>query len=111
MRRSKFPMNISTLGLMKKTGCIVTGFDAVEREIKNPASKICGVALAKDLSPKSRKEILFAREKFRPQLEAVTLPASMEQIGSVLGKKTGIIAVMDIGFWKSMTVGCEPINI
>ena len=102
-------MNISTLGLMKKTGSIVTGFDAVEREIKNPASKICGVALARDLSPKSRKEILFIREKFRPQLAAVTLPADMERIGSVLGKKTGIVAVMDRGFWKSVIDGCEPI--
>ena len=94
---------------MKKTGSIVTGFDAVEREIKNPASKICGVALARDLSPKSRKEILFIREKFRPQLAAVTLPADMERIGSVLGKKTGIVAVMDWGFWKSVIDGCEPI--
>ena len=102
-------MNISTLGLMKKTGSIVTGFDAVERELKNPASEICGVALAKDLSPKSRKEILFAREKFRPQLKAVTLPWTLEQIGSVLGKKTGIVAVMDKGFWKSLFDGCEPI--
>lgn len=103
-------MNISTLGLMKKTGSIVTGFDAVEREIKNPASKICGVALANDLSPKSRKEILFIREKFRPQLAAVTLPADMELIGTVLGKTTGIVAVMDQGFWKSVIDGCEPIK-
>ena len=102
-------MNISTLGLMKKTGSIITGFDAVEREIKNPASRICGVALAKDLSPKSRKEILFIREKHRPQLAAVTLPWTLEQIGSVLGKKTGIAAVMDEGFWKSIAAGCEPI--
>ena len=102
-------MNISTLGLMKKTGSIVTGFDAVEREIKNPGSRICGVVLAKDLSPKSRKEILFIREKFRPQLAAAELPWTLEQIGSVLGKKTGIIAVMDEGFWKSAAVDCEPI--
>ena len=96
---------------MKKTGSIVTGFDPVEREIKNPASKICGVALATDLSPKSRKEILFIREKFRPKLTVVMLPADMEQIGSVLGKKTGIVAVMDEGFWKSVADTCEPINI
>ena len=102
-------MNISTLGLMKKTGSIITGFDAVEREIRNPASKICGLALARDLSPKSRKEILFIYEKLRPQMKAVTLPATMEQIGSVLGKKTGIVAVMDEGFWKSVIDGCEPI--
>ena len=102
-------MNISTLGLMKKTGSIITGFDAVERELKNPASKICGLALANDLSPKSRKEILFICEKHRPQMKAVTLPATMEQIGSILGKKTGIVAVMDEGFWKSVTGGCEPI--
>ena len=102
-------MNISTLGLMKKTGSIVTGFDAVEREIKNPASRICGVVVAGDLSPKSRKEILFTRDKFRPQMTVAVIPADMEQIGSVLGKKTGIVAVMDEGFWKSVIGGCEPI--
>ena len=102
-------MNISTLGLMKKTGSIVTGFDAVEREIKNPASRICGVALAADLSPKSRKEILFTLERFRPQMAVAVLPATMEQIGLILGKKTGIVAVMNEGFWRSIIDGCEPI--
>lgn len=94
-------MNLSTLGLMKKTGKLVVGFDAVKREIENPLSKIVGVALSKDLSPKSKKEVLFLRDKHRPQMKIVLLNADMSAIESVIKKKTGILAVMDEGFWKT----------
>lgn len=102
-------MNISTLGLMKKKGVLITGFDAVEREIKDPSSKVCGILLASDLSPKSKKEILFLRDKFCSRLEIAVLPAGMEETGAILGKKTGIIAVTDEGFWKSFAKDCEKL--
>ena len=102
-------MNLSTLGLMKKTGCLITGFDAVKRELENPKTKVQGVALSKDLSPKTKKEILFLREKYRPQTEMVLLNADMSQIESIIGKKTGIAAITDEGFWKALAEGCEPI--
>lgn len=95
-------MKLSTLGLMKKVGCIVCGFDAVGREIKDPSSKICGVAVASDLSAKTLKELHYLKDKFRPELQIVELQADMKQIESVIGKKTGIIAVTDEGFWKSL---------
>lgn len=103
-------MNISTLGLMKKTGCIVTGFDAVGRELKDPASKIRGIALAADLSEKSKKEINFLRDKYRKDMKIIALDAHMEEIGSVLGKKTGIIAILDDGFWQAMQKGSKEFN-
>lgn len=102
-------MNISTLGLMKKKGVLITGFDAVERELKTSASKVCGILLASDLSPKSKKEILFLRDKFCSRLEIAALPADMEETGTILGKKTGIIAVTDEGFWKSFAKDCEKL--
>lgn len=103
-------MNLSTLGLMKKTGCLVVGFDAVKRELMDPKSKIRGIALSKDLSPKTKKEILFLREKYRPQTEIIGLDADMSRIEGVIGKKTGIAAITDEGFWKSFSEGCEPIT-
>lgn len=102
-------MKLSTLGLMKKTGCLTVGFDAVKRELENPATKVCGIALSKDLSPKTKKEILFLREKYQPQMKIVALDADMRQIEGVIGKKTGIAAITDEGFWKSLAEGCEPI--
>lgn len=103
-------MNLSTLGLMKKTGCLIVGFDAVKREITDPKSKVKGIALSKDLSPKTKKEVLFLREKYRPELDIAALDADMEQIESVIGKKTGIAAITDEGFWKALSQGCEPIR-
>ena len=94
---------------MKKKGVLITGFDAVERELKAPASKVCGILLASDLSPKSKKEILFLRDKFCSRLETAVLPANMEETGAVLGKKTGIIAVTDEGFWRSFSKDCEKL--
>lgn len=102
-------MNLSTLGLMKKTGCLIVGFDAVKREMENPASKIAGVALSNDLSAKTKKEILFLRNKHRPSMNIVVLDADMKQIEGVIGKKTGIAAITDEGFWKAFSEGCEPI--
>ncbi len=96
-------MNISTLGLMKKNGFIVTGFDPVGREIKDPKSKLAGILLAKDLSEKSKKETVFLRDKYRGDIKIAVLSADMEEIGLVLGKKTGIIAILDGGFWQSVS--------
>ncbi len=96
-------MNISTLGLMKKTGSIITGFDASVRELQADKSKVEGIALAKDLSEKSKKEIIYMRDKYRSDIKIVTLNADMEEIGKVLGKKTGIVLILDSGFWQSVS--------
>ncbi|MCM1298654.1 MAG: 50S ribosomal protein L7 [Firmicutes bacterium] len=96
-------MNISTLGLMKKTGVIITGFDAVGRELKDVKSKLAGIVLARDLSEKSKKETVFLRDKYRSDVKIAALDADMEEIGGVLGKKTGIIAITDDGFWRSVS--------
>lgn len=93
-------MKLSSLGLMRKVGCLVLGFDAVVREIKNPDSKIQGILVASDLSDKTKKELEFVRDRNRHGLEIVGLDADMSGIESVIGKRTGIIAVMDLGFWK-----------
>lgn len=93
-------MKLSTLGLMRKVGCLVLGFDAAAREIKSPASKIQGVLIASDLSDKTEKELEYVRDRYRYGLEIVKLDAEMSEIEGVIGKRTGIIAVMDLGFWK-----------
>ncbi len=103
-------MKLSTLGLMKKTGCLIVGFDAVKREMADPKTRVKGIALSKDLSPKTKKEVLFLRGKHRPELDIVILDADMEQIEGIIGKKTGIAAITDEGFWKALSQGCEPIR-
>ena len=103
-------MNLSTLGLMKKTGCLIVGFDAVKRELAAPGSMVKGIALSNDISQKTKKEILFYRDKYRPELDIAELDADMKQIGDIIGKKTAIAAITDEGFWKVIFQDCKPIK-
>ena len=93
---------LSTLGLCRRAGKLIYGFDPVCEEIKKPKSKVCGVALAKDVSEKTLKEIAFVCNKYgKPLFQS---DADMDEIKSVLGKRTGIIAILDEGLFKSLTM-------
>lgn len=93
-------MNISTLGLMRKNGKLIMGFDAVCREFASEKSPLVGVAVSGDLSPKTLKELLFQRDKAKSSAKICRLSATMDELAAVLGKKCGVIAVTDEGFWK-----------
>ena len=55
---------LSTLGLCRKSGRLIHGFDPVCEELKNPKSKIAGVILASDVSEKTQKEMRFFCDKY-----------------------------------------------
>jgi len=91
-------MNIlTTLGLCKRAGKLITGFDAVVADI----NKAAGILITRDLSEKTKKEITFQCDKHKTKL--IEIDHTMEEIESVLNKKTGIIAVLDNGLFKSLT--------
>jgi ribosomal protein L30E len=94
---------LNTLGLCKKAGKLIAGFDAVIAEMArsaNNVSNVSGIVTASDLSEKSRKEIKFHCGKHgKPVIE---INATMNEIESVLGKKTGIIAILDDGLWGAL---------
>lgn len=91
---------LSTLGLCRRAGKLIYGFDAVAAELEKPAAAVCGVLLASDLSEKSKKEVRFICAK---KGTAVTeLTATLDDIKSVIGKRTGIIAVLDNGLYNSV---------
>jgi len=84
---------LSTLGLCRKAGKLVWGFDATAQAVAGGKAKL--VLLARDLSPKSAKEIRFLCEKHK--MKAVDIPVSMDEIWYRLGKRAGILAVTDQG--------------
>lgn len=96
-------MNVSTLGLLLKSGNMVFGFDAVKEEVQKSNTAVAGILLSRDLSAKTIKEVAFLRDKFCPSLDIVRTDWNMDQIEKTIGKRTGIIAVLDAGFWKSLT--------
>ena len=92
---------LSTLGLCKKVGKIIWCFDAVCDEVQKPKSKVQGVFTAKDLSEKSLKELRFICDKYNVSI--FNTEVTMDEIKTVLTKRTGIIAITDEGLVKSLS--------
>lgn len=95
---------LGTLGLCRRAGKLLYGFDSVAEEIKKPASKVAGVIIAEDLSEKSKKEVRFICEKHGVPVCAPSV--SMSEIKQIMGKQTGILAVLDEGLFQSITKSC-----
>ena len=92
---------LSTLGLCRKSGRLIHGFDPVCDELKKPGTKIAGVIIAKDVSEKTGKEMRFFCEKYKVKL--IVCDSTMDEIKGVLGKRTGVLAVLDEGLFGSLS--------
>jgi ribosomal protein L30E len=100
---------LGNLGLCKRAGKIITGFDAVlaalqgadgkfgKKAKKTSKTKVAGIVLARDLSEKTKKEICFQGAKYGAEI--VEIDCTLSEIESVLNKKTGIIAILDRGLF------------
>lgn len=86
---------LSLLGFASKAGKLSYGFDAVCSALSQKKSKL--LLIANDISPKSKKEVLFFGEKFKTK--AVVLnDYDMETVSHAVGRKCGIISVNDADF-------------
>jgi len=91
---------LDTIGICRKAGKLIAGFDAVSAETAKPGNKVAGIVISEHLSDKTKKEIAFCCEKHRKPLAVIT--ETLEEIGAVLGKKTGIMAILDEGLYNSI---------
>ena len=89
---------LSTLGMCKKAGKLVIGFDAVATAIQRGEASL--LVLAADISPKSAKRII--RLATDHGVSHLQLDVSMIDIERLVGKKAGILAVTDQGLAKSI---------
>lgn len=89
---------LSLLGLSKKAGKLVFGFETVKTAMQKGNAEI--VFSARDLSPKTAKELKFICENL--EVELIETSYDMKTLGSAIGKMTGIVAVTDEGFKKSL---------
>lgn len=85
--------NLSLLGLCKKAGKLIIGFDVVMESVKQKKAYI--VVLTKDISNKTLKEVSFVCNKF--QMEFVQIDVTLDEIWFVLGKRAGVFSVTDKG--------------
>lgn len=93
--------SLGTIGLCRRAGKLIFGFDAVKDEIIKPGSKVSGVIIADDLSEKTKKEVKFICDKFGREVFAPGI--TMDEIKGVIGKFTGILAILDDGLFRSIT--------
>ena len=85
---------LPSMGLARKAGKLILGFDAVSTACKNGTAAL--VLLSEDLSPKSRKEIVRIAQQY--EIRWFDAPFQMGDIDRLLHKRAGILAVSDEGF-------------
>ncbi len=88
---------VGTLGLARKSGNLVMGYDAVLESIKSGKSQ--GVVIALDISEKTEKNVVFTAEKFEVELFKSDL--TMEELSSIFRKKVGIFSFENKGLFQS----------
>ena len=91
---------LSTIGLCRRAGKLVIGFDAVVQELDSPKTKAAGLVLAADISPKTEKEIRFAAEKHGK--EVLKAEFTMDEANDAIGKRVGIFLILDAGLFGSV---------
>ncbi len=84
------------LGMARRAGRLTTGYDAVAALVASGA--VILVLTAADLSEKTEKELRFAAQDKRAEIQKI--PLTKEEIGHSLGlkKPVGVLALEDKGF-------------
>lgn len=94
------------LSICRKAGKLKCGMDISKSACETGEAK--AVFAASDLSDKSLKEIRFCCAK--NGVKIYRLDMTMSDIAEAMGKKTGILAVTDGGFAKSLAEGAENVS-
>ena len=84
----------SAFSLAKKAGKLLVGFDAVVHGMQQ--KEVCLAAVSSDLSPKTKKEVLYFAQK--EGICCIDLPRDMEQLCAVFNRRVGVLAVTDEHF-------------
>jgi len=90
---------LSAIGMCKKAGKLVMGFDAVATAMRQGQVRL--LALTGDISPKSAKEIIRIAAQY--SVKHLTIDsATMDDIKRTVGKRAGILAITDQGLADSV---------
>ncbi len=79
------------LGLCRRAGRLVQGYDAVCRSVQSGEAKL--VIVAADVSEKTEKEVRFVAEK--AQIPLLRIGDDMSALSEQLGRKVGVLSVTD----------------
>ena len=86
------------LGLSRKAGKIVFGFDMTVEAMRKKTAEL--VLLSNDCSERTARNIKRIAEE--TGTEILILPLSMDEIGYAVAKRAGVLSVCDSGFSKKI---------
>ena len=89
---------LGLLGLCRKAGKLVAGFDAVCGAARTKEAYL--ILTARDLSPKSRKELVF--KTLNSGAEIIDAPVDIDDVARIIGRRAGILAIADEGFAQAL---------
>ena len=90
---------LAMIGMCKRAGKLVCGFDVVADGIR--AGEYTSVFYASDISDKTLKELRFICE--RDGASANLVKVTMDEIGQITAKRAGIFAVTDAGLRRKIS--------
>ena len=86
------------LGLARKAGKLVFGFDMTVESIQKGTAK--AVLLSSDCAERTARNIKRIAEE--NEAEVLILPLTMDEIGYAVAKRVGVLSVCDSGFSKKI---------
>lgn len=89
---------LSLLGIARRAGKLSLGSDAAQEASLRGGCPL--ILFASDLSPRTARAVREAAA--RGNTETAVLRANMDEIGCAIGKRTGVLAVNDMGFAKKL---------
>ncbi|HAH79512.1 MAG TPA: 50S ribosomal protein L7ae [Ruminococcaceae bacterium] len=93
---------LGLLGIARRAGKLALGADAAAEAVNARSARL--VLLSRDLSPRTAGDVRARAEKCG--VRAAGLRATMDELEAALGKRTGVIAVKDTGFAKTLLALC-----
>lgn len=96
---------VGLLGIARRAGRLVTGFDAVCGSIEEGKAEL--LLLACDLSEKTGKELQYAVGS--REISAIRLPLDKQALSRAIGyqKPVGVLALTDKGFAEAVRKQCR----
>lgn len=89
---------LSLLGIARRAGRISWGRDAVEESLGKGKAHL--VLVAEDISVKTAAGVRFSAE--RAGVPVLSIHETIESVSQAIGKRAGIVAVLDEGFAKKI---------
>ena len=93
-------------GFASKAGKLQFGMAKTEESAKRHKSKL--IVISADISPKSRKEMLFIAEQYG--VDTIELNCGSEELENATGRRGSVISVEDDSFAKAVSQRFNSLN-